>query len=57
MMTPRLTKPQAEAYTRERKLLLSKKHDLHAFGRTERAKKRLAYVTEALKAFKRNKED
>jgi len=56
-MTPRLNKAQAEIYEWERKRLLNKTHDLIAFGRLERAEKRLAYVTEALEAYQLNSED
>ena len=49
-----LTKPQAEAYEWERKRLIKKTHDLITFGRLERAQKRLAFVTKALKDYKLN---
>ena len=52
-----LNKAQAEIYEWERKRLLNKTHDLIAFGRVERAEKRLAFVTMMLDDYKTNSGD
>jgi len=49
-----LNRAQADIYEWERKRLLNKTHDLIAFGRLERAQKRLAFVTKALEDYQLN---